>query len=176
MEQAFLLTSTRTPTRTSTKTLTLTPTPIPTLEAHEWLPEDPLVILANRGGDGGSYYPYPQMFIKKLTRQEVCAFLNSIDQLGFFDHDPSTYQVDRFGRWIEKFPPPTILPAIRNTFSFLSNYMPDDFRIYQPEVLGVWVYDEIKHIQSVRTWPLEEPTLDYFLKNAQPDDTYSGLP
>jgi hypothetical protein len=238
-EQPFLPTNTNTLTKTPTKTLTLTPTPVSTLQAHEWIPEDPLVILDSYGGDGGWYYeypphlvlysdgqlliydnqaePYPQLLYKKLDRQEMCAFLNTIDQFGFFDYDPLTYQIDRQGRHIINFPGdgsgtnlitvnawqlksvslyglrtylwdeenfadfpgenddqlPIILPALRNTFLFLYYFKPEDLQIFQPRILEIWIYDELFSSANAKTWPVDEPSLEYLVKNAQQDDSHS---
>jgi hypothetical protein len=39
-----------------------------------------------------SYGDYIQILTKKLTNKEICALLNTIDQVGFFNYDPSTYK------------------------------------------------------------------------------------
>lgn len=233
--------STNTPTRTPTIRPGISPsaTPVNTLEAHEWFPDNPIVVYDSQGGDGCCQYPNPPIFIlysdgrlflrkyasennayqvlsKTLTRTEMCAFLNTIDQLGFFDYDPSTYQKDRYGREINHFPmdgssiinisvnawrsqsvslyglasflweeemfanwpeddisqPPTILPALKNTFLFLSSYKPDDLQRYQPEALEIWISDETYSTEDIKQWPIKEPSLAYLIENAQPDDFY----
>ncbi len=98
------------------KTFTQTSTPVPTLITHEWIPNEPLIIFGGSGGDGGCGFEgtLPEGFtllsngelyvlnwnndlstyeIKSttLSRQNTCNLLNSIDQAGFFDYDPSTY-------------------------------------------------------------------------------------
>lgn len=93
-----------------------TSTPVPTLIAHEWIPNDPLIAFGGSGGDGGCGFEYTlplqfsllsngevyilnwsedlgnyQLKMAVLSRQNTCNLLNSIDQAGFFDYDPSTY-------------------------------------------------------------------------------------
>ncbi len=110
----------RKPTRTPTPSLqpspTLTSTPVSSLQAHRWKPEAVLVLADRRGGDGcciephspdfvlyadgrlfisrptkfGDYWHF-QIFTRQLERVEICQFLNTVDQTGFFDYDPSTY-------------------------------------------------------------------------------------
>jgi hypothetical protein len=96
---------------------TLTSTPMPPLVAHEWQPQTVLAKLESGGGDGCCEYSYPpdlvlyangrliitrseevagkwimRLFTKRLDRQATCGFLNTIDQAGFLDYDPSTYK------------------------------------------------------------------------------------
>jgi hypothetical protein len=35
---------------------------------------------------------YSQIFTRQLSRQEICQHLNTLDQVGFLDYDPKTYQ------------------------------------------------------------------------------------
>lgn len=233
------------PTFSSTPTWSPTLTPIPTpyappvstLEAHTWLPENRLVIVDSHGGDGCCQYPRPpelilysngqlyiyhsqagQLLTKKLIREEICAFLNTIDQLGFFDYDPATYLIDPYGRQIDSYAiegsstqhisvkawrsnsmslyglwsfiedeetyvdwpknrpyqPPTILPSLSSTFLFLSSYLPDGLQIYKPEALEVWITGSAYSADSAKIWPIEEPSLEYLVENAQPDDRYGS--
>ena len=106
-------------TLTPTVSPTQTSTPVPTLVAHEWIPSEPLIAFGGSGGDGGCGFEgtLPIRFtllsngelyvldwnndlstyeIKSttLSRQNTCNLLNSIDQAGFFDYDPSTYISD----------------------------------------------------------------------------------
>jgi hypothetical protein len=101
-----------TPTTSSTQTTT----PVATLISHEWVPRDPLISFGDTVGDGG--FPFDdslpleftllsngELFIinwnedptsyeiksRTLSVQNICILLNSIDQTGFFDYDPSTY-------------------------------------------------------------------------------------
>jgi hypothetical protein len=220
-------------------TTTPAPTRVPTLEAHTWMTDNSLVEYYGSGGDGCCQYPRPpefvmysdgQLFIraqteqgsqiltKQLTHQEVCAFLNTVDQLGFFDYDEETYQIDHYGQPIEYFSiegtntqhisidawrsnavslyglrsyleaepsifdlprdsffqSPTILPAIRDTFSLITSYMPSDMEIYQPEVLEVWITGTENPGDNTKTWQLEEPSLKYLINNAQADEHYTN--
>jgi hypothetical protein len=117
---SLTLTPTRYVTPTLSPTLTFTPsptsTPQPPLIEHEWQPDMALILLYERPGDGGGYIPYSippffslfadgklfivrrneawrfTVFTKQLSRQEICQHLNTLDQIGFFDYDPVTYQ------------------------------------------------------------------------------------
>ena len=102
-----------------TLTPTQTSTSVPELISHKWNPSQTLIIFDNFGGDGGSrfrmYLPprlsllwNGELFFTTwdnknnlylvqstiLTPEGVCHLLNSIDQIGFFDYDPSTYISD----------------------------------------------------------------------------------
>ncbi len=106
------------PTATSKPTYTPTPKPVPPLVAHEWTTEPILLRFGQIGGDGADPLDYslPSLILYSdgrlifrqweksnqddlrvklwevdLSRQEICALLNTIDQTGFFDYDPSTY-------------------------------------------------------------------------------------
>ncbi len=92
---------------------TQTSTPVPTLVSHEWSQSEPLVTFGSLGGDGacattpidftllsnGELYIVDwnndlkafEIKTTTLSRQNTCNLLNSIDQAGFFDYDPSTY-------------------------------------------------------------------------------------
>ena len=116
-----------TPTVTPTLSPTETSTPGPPLVAHKWSQSDPLITLDLYGGDGGcnfvGYLPprftlmpdgslytlevigYTDLLDLKttaLSRGNTCKLLNSVDQAGFFDYDPSTYIPDpaRWSPWI----------------------------------------------------------------------------
>lgn len=111
-------TPSRTPTPTRTFTHTPTPKPVPPLIAHEWTTEPILLRFGQIGGDGADPLDYslPSLILYSdgrlifrqweksneddlpvklwevvLNRQEMCALLNTIDQTGFLDYDPSTY-------------------------------------------------------------------------------------
>jgi len=103
-------------------------TPQPTLIPHEWKPNPVLITYSQDSfgfcadicppdsspfilyGDGtliihGPYNPDNgewHYLYKKLNQSEVCRILNTIDQTGFFDFDPSTYStsgVTDSGNW-----------------------------------------------------------------------------
>jgi hypothetical protein len=105
-----------TPPPSQTPQPTDTSTAVPTLSAHTWNPDPVLVLFDVRGGDGGTLFPLPprlivyadgqffvsqesfiqdewrlQLLTVQLERKDACALLNTIDQAGFFDYDPSTY-------------------------------------------------------------------------------------
>jgi hypothetical protein len=102
-------------TLTPTLTITRTSTAVPPLVSHEWVAEEILISFYNYGGDGVCG---PRIWIPKFTLlstgelfiddyieslnsfklqsttlsgNEICKLLNSIDQAGFWDYDPSTY-------------------------------------------------------------------------------------
>jgi hypothetical protein len=110
---------TPTPSLTPFPTLTISPTSTlqPPLTEHQWQPERVLISLEFTPGDGGGFAPsYPsfilyadgnmfktgflkieneyrkQLLFKKLGRKEICQNLNTLDQIGFLDYDPSDYQ------------------------------------------------------------------------------------
>lgn len=106
-------TATPTATITPTPTVTLTSTAQPPLAAHTWELDPILIQMETSSGDGCCTYTSPPelvlyanglfiragyennryaMLARKLDRQEMCALLNTIDQAGFFDYDPSVYQ------------------------------------------------------------------------------------
>lgn len=112
-----LETQTATSTVSPVPSQTLTNTPQPSLVEHEWQPERVLLSFRFTPGDGGGI-PFPplhfvlyangdlfitrslgevyqyqkQMFFRKLDEREICQNLNTLDQIGFLDYDPSTYE------------------------------------------------------------------------------------
>jgi hypothetical protein len=115
---------TPTVTRTVTPTLvpTLTSTSSVPLVSHDWKPNPILITYYNDwdGFCGGVCPPDPPSFVlygdgnffmfnsveadthpqyhylhKKLDRSETCRILNTIDQTGFFEFDPSTYSIGK---------------------------------------------------------------------------------
>lgn len=98
---------------TASPTITRTSTPQPPLTAHTWEVDQVLVQISRTGGDGCCWYTYPptlmlygdgllirsknigqfgyEMMGRKLERSEVCALLNTLDQVGFLDYDHSKY-------------------------------------------------------------------------------------
>ena len=103
---------------------TFTSTPVGPLSSHNWSQTNPLITFGDSGGDGNCgflsvlpspfiLYPNGELFISdwnstisgyeishaELSKEEVCNLLNSIDQAGFFEYDPSTY-IDSPDSWI----------------------------------------------------------------------------
>jgi hypothetical protein len=103
-------------------TSTLTSTPQPPLQEREWTPKTVLLRLDFIPGegerfsgpphfilyaDGNLFLEYPliagipygdqQMLFKKLERGEMCKILNTLDQVGFLDYDPSDYTLNVTG-------------------------------------------------------------------------------
>lgn len=201
-------TPTLTPTITLTPTLTITPTKVPPLVAHTWQPEHVLVKLQHSRGDSSFKAQSPPTLIlyangqliisgqsrdfqfqpmtKVLSQSESCALLNTIDQVGFFDYDDSTYdpgidngvtqiQVDAWRSNISyntvlpsmiyctydncdlASPDLVILPAIRNTFLLLDNYYVEGLRPYKSDQLLVWLSPPWN--ESGVPWPLESISL-----------------
>lgn len=114
-----------TQTQTPTPSITFTPsiTPAGILTSHEWVPENILIYYNHWGGDGCCANSEPphivlysdgQLFVYKsgfaadgplsyllttqLSRKEMCALLNTIEQLGFFNYDygDTTYNIEGF--------------------------------------------------------------------------------
>ena len=71
------------------------------------------------------------------------------------------------GDWPDRPPLPTILPAIRNTYSFLSTYAPTAERYASPQSLALWVEPPLEPFNSSREgprpWPLAHPRLSDLL-------------
>ncbi len=206
-------TRTRYPLRTPTPSLTPFPTFTPSatriyrpLTEHKWNPETVLIQFSvDLLGDGGGdiYVPPPPLFIlyadgslfvsqedilfKKLDNKEVCQILNTLDQIGYFDYDPASYDFigsgpivkgargstsieinawkshkgfyaelgyyledELTGRLAKELQQqgydiskregwPVIAPELRNAYYFLSEYPIENFEVYQPERLGVWM-------------------------------------
>jgi hypothetical protein len=206
------------------------PTPVPTLIAHSWQPNAVLVFADDQGGDGCCEQSFPPQFTvyadgrafathysqvndedkqQILTYQfnntEICQLLNTIDQTGFFDYDPSTYTMDmnnppvdgtsttyiRVNAWrsnsiilyglssvlrfeeeyelVENRPPfPTILPALRVTHKLLFEFPINDWEVYKPERLGLWIYSKEKTIRNSIPWPLQNYILDEMYDETPP--------
>ncbi|MBI5352077.1 MAG: hypothetical protein HZB50_05520 [Chloroflexi bacterium] len=213
-------------------TPTLTSTLQPPLIQHEWWPERVMVSLKAVPGDGGyltAIYPPQfilyadgsmfatrfiedgqnyrgQLFFKKVGRKEICQNLNTLDQIGFLNYDPLSYQFPggrpntmggdgvaiRVNAWealdgayyalpiyldneltnklssFSKFPGdglPVILPALRTAYYFLSEYSMDEFELYTPDRLAVWIQpldqDSISYVESeggAKEWRLKTPS------------------
>lgn len=90
----------------------MTSTPVPALKNHTWIPNNILVELGIRGGDGCCTFEFQPIFIlyadgllirtnnfiendtyhRQLGQKDTCKILNTIDQLGFFEYDPIIYR------------------------------------------------------------------------------------
>ena len=111
---------TLTPSNTPSPTITptLTSTPVPALVSHDWAASEELITFGTFSGDGvcGGFHLELKLlsdgkifFWKKidqdswsfqtatLSRRDTCKLLNSVDQAGFFDYDPSTYNNKSMG-------------------------------------------------------------------------------
>lgn len=205
------LSPTRTPTLTFTPTFTSTPQP--PLIPHSWQPEGVLVVLDGIGGDGGyrnvSYPPGFVLFFDgrlyftsrykenndwkwkfqytQLGRKGTCQLLNTIDQNGFLDYDPLTYETPQSDGG-----PSTIItvnawkrvsgtfydldhlvnglyvnshaaPVLSNTFNLLSWYEPTSAQKYEPDRIAVWIYENIWSKEDNKDleqeWTLSTPRL-----------------
>jgi len=115
---------------------------------------------------------YPRIWQTRLARQDVCGLLNTIDQNGFFDYDPATYQgpstdgarftTIKVNAWkkndgtfydifhvLQYFPnmywDPINPPALINTANLLFWYTPQsELNLYTPERVAVWVYEIVE--------------------------------
>jgi hypothetical protein len=93
-------------------------TPVPPLSAHTWQPAPVLIQAARRDQNTRSLFTLIPFFVlyadgqlvlqrcqngqcsltsQQLKPQETCRLLNSIDQLGFLDYDPATFQSPQGG-------------------------------------------------------------------------------
>lgn len=100
-----------------TFTASPTSTPQPLLQVHTWQPETVLISFYETYGDGGADYPFTlkpsfllladgRLFVsrydletgeysiltRQLDRKEICQHLNTLDQIGYLDYDPESYQ------------------------------------------------------------------------------------
>ncbi|MFZ5857435.1 MAG: hypothetical protein ACOYZ6_11440 [Chloroflexota bacterium] len=197
---------------TSTITQTGTPTPQPPLVAHTWTPERVLISLGGIGGDGGyrvvdlpGYILFSDgrlftseieeengVWVRRiryaqLGRSGACKLLNTIDQNGFFDYDPATYQkpqsdggpstIITVNAWRRKSGtfynlqhlrmslegPDLNSPALKNTADLLFWYEPPDLQEYEPDRVAVWIYENLKWKEDYknleREWTLKVPKL-----------------
>lgn len=114
---------TLTPSIVPSPTITLLPyftsTPSHPLIDHKWQPEKALIYIDSVGGDGCCFFPIPPRLVlyadgtliltrydetengagwhiwkKNLSRQQICQHLNTLDQVGFLEYDPTTYVFD----------------------------------------------------------------------------------
>lgn len=172
---------TRTPRPTLTATLTLVPTltstPQPPLIAHEWFPEQVLILKDNRGWGGKFWLEFPPDFVlyadgllfirdrdrekirllyKKLDRREICQNLNTLDQIGYLDFDPTTYDPKKSGSVILD------AGADRITVNAWKSNRGDFY------ALGAFLYDELEHgVYGLGDKTFIEPSLRnlyYFLE------------
>jgi hypothetical protein len=210
-------------------------TPIPPLTSHEWMPDSILVKIEAVGtGDGCCIYSLPPFLIlyadgtliirndsdliqkTVLDRRRVCSVLNTIDQYGFLDYDPTTYGVspigypsririlvnawktkdiileDLFGFIYDLFdlaeygieePEPVILPALRDTFTFLINYQPEGLVSFEPNEQIVWIYepwwmyepDADVNEEEIPEWPLVSLELVDLFKDSKCGDSYMPI-
>lgn len=209
---------TQTPYPTWTVTSTITPTgtatPQPPLEAHTWNPERVLISLGVKGGDGWyrvvdlpgyTLFSDGRLFLSgietengirvrkirfaQLGRSGACKLLNTIDQNGFFDYDPSTYQepgsdgggstIITVNAWrqkngtfydlgnaldnLDEVWSPKNTPALVNTASLLFWYEPSELQEYEPDRVAIWIYENIRWKEDnknvEREWTLTIPRL-----------------
>ena len=79
-----------------------------------------------------------------------------LDQLDRWLEDP-LYFVNIFG-CKSCFQRPTILPALANTYYFLSHFRPEGLKPYQPERIGLWLSRPFL-VGTPSPWPLASPSL-----------------
>jgi hypothetical protein len=218
------ITPTLSPTITSTPTITPTPTPWPTitpsgeLTTHTWAAEPVLIYLNTWGGDGAQF-PFPpdlvlysngQLFIQnfnylpgvlfttQLSRQEICALLNTIDQIGFFEYDHSTNNYEYFigsggpitdlavNAWqtnsfeigdlfgiVEGYQETSVEPSAslvisKTMYIFLSSYIPETLQPYNPKEIEIWFYPPLHEPESITPWPSDLPSLTDLYEQAEP--------
>jgi len=131
---------------------------------------------------------YWELLYKKLPQNEICKLLNTIDQIGFLDLDPESYfgrYVTDSSTWVvevnawrqnhgafyalndlvsdlesySEFPRGlSIPPSVLSIYQLLNNYPLDDFSVYQPETLGVWIWKPTDNYMSVE-WKVKRVSL-----------------
>jgi hypothetical protein len=127
-----------------------------------------------------------EILTKKLSNQEICALLNTVDQTGFFDYDPSTYEFSknnqeglvseyiRVNSWRsksvelyglgfaieEEFVQYEVDKVMVDTYMIINHYPREGFEIYQPEKLAVWAVPiRDWNGEPYSTWPIKSPSL-----------------
>jgi hypothetical protein len=209
-------TPTITPSETFTPLPTFTAKPFPPLVSHDFKPNPILVTYKNVSegfcdsvcpaypvpfvlfGDGNLFIfneaeingHYEDRFLhKKLDRSETCRILNTIDQVGFFDFNPSSYKIPEVydaSTWrIEIYAWRTkdvslyalgdlldiansdpslsddIAPASAlRTFNLLYNYPSDGLETYIPNLLVIWIWKSSIDDADVREWKTDDISLD----------------
>jgi hypothetical protein len=132
---------------------------------------------------------------KKLNQTEMCKLLNTVDQSGFLDFAPDSYSVnlrwdvqmwninvhawrnkeaalfalgnvvDYLERYSE-FPSGLVIPpSVINTYVLLSNYATDDFSIYSPSSLVIWIWRPTNDYVS-KDWTIKNLSLAHLYQKA----------
>ncbi len=198
---------------TSTATSLPQPTAVASQEIQEWKPENVLIYYAFSDekelpppipyqlilyADGQMFLfqygykafveendTYIQILTESLNNKEICSLLNTIDQVGFFDYDTSTYDlsennqeglvthyiqvnswqsksVELYGLGFainEEFNQSGIDESMVNTYKLISNYPTDEFEVYQPEKLAVWAVPLPNWNGKTYDWSIQSPSL-----------------
>ncbi|MFT3895800.1 MAG: hypothetical protein QM730_29630 [Anaerolineales bacterium] len=208
-------TSTVIPSKTSTYVPTFTAKSFPPLVSHDFKPSPILATYSNVSegfcdsvcpaypvpfvlfGDGNLFIfneaeingHYEDRFLhKKLDRSETCRFLNTIDQVGFFDFNSSSYAApkiyDAYTWRIEIYAwrtkdvslyglgelldivnldhsssDQTIPASALRAFNLLYNYPTDGLDTYIPNLLVIWVWKSSYDYPDVREWKMDDISL-----------------
>jgi len=208
-----------TPTLTATVIPAFKPTmdivPLTPLVSHEWKPAPILITYSQDSfgfcadvcptdpppfilyGDGTLIIQSPynpdngqwHYLYKKLNQGEICQLLNTVDEFGFFEFDPSTYSTEPIsdsGNWNIKIHAwknkevslyglgdlvvglkndPVALsnavkpPSVLNTFISLYGYPTNNLEAYIPSVLGIWLWKTSQDLPGSKEWTLTNPGL-----------------
>lgn len=133
-----------------------------------------------------------QILTKKLNNKEICALLNTIEQVGFLDYVSSAYKYSKnnqeglsteyiqvnswrsksgtfygleFVMQEEEIARYEVDKVLANTYKTLHYYPLDEFEVYQPEKLAIWVEPiPIWNDKVLDKWPIETPSLEEISK------------
>ncbi len=204
----------------TTSAPTFTTASVATLTSHDWRPS-PILITYDKDWDGfcstvcppdpaplilygdGNFFLYTSVDInnntyfrylhKKLDRNEICRILNTIDQTGFFDFDPSTYskpEISDAANWrveihawrnkdvtlyalgdaidfLDLDPSNEINPSsVRDAFTLLYKYPSDGLDVYIPQLLGIWLWKSSFESSPAKVWTVDSISLGKLYKKA----------
>jgi hypothetical protein len=128
-----------------------------------------------------------QILTKKLNRKEICALLNTVEQAGFIDYSPSAYKYSennqdgllaeyiQVNSWRsksgtfyglgfvideEEIVRYEVDKVLVDTYKILHYYPIDEFEVYQPGKLAIWVEPiPIWNDKVLDKWPIKTPSL-----------------
>lgn len=127
-----------------------------------------------------------QIWTKKLNRKEICALLNTVEQVGYLDYSPSAYKYSennqdgllaeyiQVNSWRsksgtfyglgfvieEEFVQYEVDKVLVDTYNILHQYPTEEFEVYQPEKLAIWVEPiPVWNDKELDQWPIETPSL-----------------
>jgi len=188
-------------------------TPLPPLSKNDWIPEPVLISFKSTCGDGCDLPPAPYLMLyadgtlirsndqyasrpeyTNLNKFQICKVLNTLDQLGLFEYDPTVYKnpevhapsfIIKVNAWESNYvdhvaldssiagglqalypwcedcaPSPVVLPAIHNTYLFLSEFDPGGWKYYEANSFLAMIFiSESPIAGNYEPWPFSNPTL-----------------